>query len=410
MLCKIPKSLPLTFESIEAHLRSEGTFTPLRWGGFGQDQESWLVEAVGFGLESSLAGVFAPLEAPVPLSNAQPVTVLSLPTGIGCSIGGYGGDASLVASLFGEVSGYLIGNPNIVNAGAWQCLPPNFLYVEGFSLDAFLAGQLALRPRPRQAPHRIGLILAGDLTDLELAREMLVIEAAQMIWGLDFVGCASASGFSCQLELQGGLSSGSVSGLESLFAAGEELLGQGATALAVLARMPHSENENAYWAGAGPDPIGGLEAIISHLLSARFLLPCAHAPVWEAEGLLGKFDRRVASELSSFSFLPSVLGGLARAPSLIPFACRQHGDLSVLEVNNFVHPFDCWLGRGALLAASRSWIECYAVRNNFSGLGLTPESLGFGGRVQTFQNYFELAGWLVARGAGIASGALRYLL
>src|SRR5688572_4364736 len=43
--------------------------------------------------------------------------VLSIvPTGVGCSIGGYAGDAAPVTSLLAATADYLVTNPNAVNA------------------------------------------------------------------------------------------------------------------------------------------------------------------------------------------------------------------------------------------------------------------------------------------------------
>ena len=48
--------------------------------------------------------------------------------------------------------------------------------------------------------------------------------------------------------------------------------------LAELGDMP-PELEASYQSGVGVDPIGGLEAILSHLLVAELGVPAAHAPL-----------------------------------------------------------------------------------------------------------------------------------
>ena len=49
-------------------------------------------------------------------SPAAPLpTVMVLPTGIGCAIGGYAGDALPAARLLAAASGCLITHPNVMN-------------------------------------------------------------------------------------------------------------------------------------------------------------------------------------------------------------------------------------------------------------------------------------------------------
>src|SRR5574344_1845279 len=68
-----------------------------------------------------------------------------VPTGIGASIGGYAGDASVWARKFAQKSSLIV-NPNVVNAGCFSGITDNMLYVEGYSLDEFFKGNLCLKP------------------------------------------------------------------------------------------------------------------------------------------------------------------------------------------------------------------------------------------------------------------------
>ena len=45
-------------------------------------------------------------------------TLLVIPTGIGCELGGYAGDAIPAARLLAAASGCLITHPNVMNAAA----------------------------------------------------------------------------------------------------------------------------------------------------------------------------------------------------------------------------------------------------------------------------------------------------
>ena len=62
-----------------------------------------------------------------------------VPTGIGASIGGFAGDASIWARKLSKKC-KLIVNPNVVNAACFSGINDNMLYVEGFTLDEFFKG------------------------------------------------------------------------------------------------------------------------------------------------------------------------------------------------------------------------------------------------------------------------------
>ncbi|NDD68677.1 MAG: DUF3326 domain-containing protein, partial [Synechococcaceae bacterium WB9_4xC_028] len=64
-------------------------------------------------------------------------TLLLVPTGIGCAIGGYAGDALPSARLLAAASGCLITHPNVMNGAALYWRDPRIHYVEGYGLDRF---------------------------------------------------------------------------------------------------------------------------------------------------------------------------------------------------------------------------------------------------------------------------------
>ena len=73
-------------------------------------------------------------------------TVLIIPSGIGCSLGGYAGDAIPAARLLAAASGCLITHPNVMNGASLYWSDPRVHYVEGYGLDHFLTGEFLLRP------------------------------------------------------------------------------------------------------------------------------------------------------------------------------------------------------------------------------------------------------------------------
>ena len=83
-------------------------------------------------------------------------TIFLIPTGIGCPVGGFAGDAIPAARLLAASSGCLITHPNVMNGGSLFWPDKRMHYVEGFSLDRFAAGDLMLRPVRQQ---RVGVLL-----------------------------------------------------------------------------------------------------------------------------------------------------------------------------------------------------------------------------------------------------------
>ena len=66
------------------------------------------------------------------------VVVNIIPTGIGCSIGGYAGDATPTANLLASTVDYLITNPNTVNASNFINLKIMLSMQKGILLTYFV--------------------------------------------------------------------------------------------------------------------------------------------------------------------------------------------------------------------------------------------------------------------------------
>ena len=71
-----------------------------------------------------------------------------------------------------------------------------------------------------------------------------------------------------------------VKNLNTLKQASEKLLNRGAEAIAIVCSFPEDDGSD-YANGIGADPVGGVEAIISHYISKELKVPCAHAPAFE---------------------------------------------------------------------------------------------------------------------------------
>lgn len=334
-------------------------------------------------------------------------TVLIIPTGIGCQQGGFAGDGLPVARLLGAASGCLITHPNILNAASLYWPDRRIHYTEGWALDRFCQGQMALRPHHR---HCLGLLLDGGLEPDLLERHRQAAAAARFSLGLPIGPEVVTPGpLGVRLEQGGsGVSWGGLDRVDLLLEAGHQLQHRGATAVAVVTRFPDESPTSSvlqdYRHGQGVDALAGAEAVISHLLVRELGLPCAHAPALRPLPLLSDVDPRAAAEELGYTFLPSVLAGLSRAPQLIPAAAAQGGDLLIHQVGAMVAPHGA-MGGPAVLAAAEQSIPILAVHNP-SQLEVTAAALGLEGVINV-ANYQEAAGVALSLREGLDHGALQ---
>ena len=343
-------------------------------------------------------------------SSAAPLpTLLVIPTGIGCAVGGYAGDALPAARLLAAASGCLITHPNVMNGAALYWSDPRIHYVEGSSLDRFAAGELVLRPVRSQ---RVGLLFDAGIEPELRQRHLQVADGCRATLGLD-IGPVVTTDAPLDVTLSLGASGASWGRLgrpDALLRAGEQLKDAGATAIAVVARFPDdpdSEALAAYRQGSGVDALAGAEAVISHLLSRHLGLPCAHAPALSPLPLDPDLDPRAAGEELGFTFLPCVLVGLSRAPDLLPAAvpgvAAGAPSLMIDAVGAVIAPAGA-LGGAAVLACADRGIPLIAVDNSCL-LDVTAEALGL--PLLPAASYAEAAGLVLALREGVSPAALQ---
>ncbi|MEB3263786.1 MAG: DUF3326 domain-containing protein [Synechococcus sp.] len=336
------------------------------------------------------------------------LTLLVVPTGIGCDQGGYAGDALPAARLLAAASGALVTHPNVMNGASLYWSDPRVHYVEGSALDRFARGALALRPVRRQ---HLGLLLDAGLEEELRLRHLQVAEACRATLGLEIVAVHTTD-TPLEVSLQQGASGaswGSLGRPDALLRAGEVLRRAGATAIAVVARFPddpESEALAAYRGGSGVDALAGAEAVISHLLTAHLGLPCAHAPALRPLPLDPGLDPRAAGEELGFTFLPCVLVGLSLAPDLVALPSggipASAGLLLSEDIGAVVAPAGA-LGGEAVLACAERGVPLIAVHNPCV-LQVDGEALGL--PVLPAASYAEAAGLVLALREGIAPAAL----
>ncbi|WP_094554754.1 DUF3326 domain-containing protein [Synechococcus sp. 1G10] len=341
-------------------------------------------------------------------------TLLVIPTGIGCAIGGYAGDGLPAARLLAAASGCLITHPNALNAAALYWSDPRIHYVEGWALNRFAAGDLALAP---VASQRVGLLLDAGIEEELRLRHLQVAEACRASLGLS-IGPVLSTDAPLEVSLSlgpSGASSGLIGRPDALIRAGERLLQAGATAIAVVARFPDEPSSEAlasYRQGSGVDALAGAEAVISHLLSRQLGIPCAHAPALAPLSLDPRLDPLAAAEELGHTFLPCVLVGLSRAPNLIPLRPAPSPGLEFFG-GDLIHPSRIGavvapagaLGGEAVLACAERGIPLIAVEGNPSLLNVSAEHLGL--RTIAAASYAEAAGLVLALREGLQPEALR---
>ena len=360
-------------------------------------------------------------------------TLLVIPTGVGCVVGGYAGDGLPAARLLAAASGCLITHPNVMNGASLYWSDRRIHYVEGWALDRFAAAELALAP---VAGRRVGLLLDAGIEPQLRARQLQAAEACRATLGLS-IGPVVTTEVPLGVGLSLGPSGSSWGTLErpdALLRAGEKLVAAGATAIAAVARFPEdpeSEALVAYRAGSGVDALAGAEAVISHLLVRHLGIPCAHAPALAPLPLDPDLDPRAAAEELGHTFLPCVLVGLSRAPDLLPLGpddvtargwpgqpdrwpagrfgsgqelTRAGGLLEASSLGAVVAPAGA-LGGEAVLACAARGVPLIAVAGNACLLEVSGEALGL--EVISANSYAEAAGLVLALREGLDPAMLR---
>lgn len=327
--------------------------------------------------------------------NQRPYTVvLIVPTGVGAAIGGYAGDALPVARAIASVADRLITHPNVLNGAQLYWSLPNAFYVEGYGLDQFAAGKWGLTPVHQ---NRIGLILdRGIEPDLQL-RQLQAADAARATLGLNLTDYVVTDA-PLNVELRtstSGASWGTIGNPDSLLRSAEVLINKaGAEAIAVVARFPDDTDSVAlqqYRHGQGVDPLAGAEAVISHLVVKNFQIPCAHSPALSPLSLDPDLSPRSAAEELGYTFLPSVLVGLSRAPQFLTKSGipAYQSYIWANQVDAVVVPATA-CGSSALLSLSKSRVQVIAVRENQTQMQVPPEPLGI--KAIQVNSYLEALG------------------
>ena len=316
--------------------------------------------------------------------NGEKLGAFIIPTGVGACIGGFAGDASPYARKLSEKC-RLIVNPNVVNAGGFSGINDKMFYVEGFSLDEFFKGKIKLKP---SVNNRIGVIFDRAIPEHIINVHINTINAVKAVYGIDIPFweiCSKNVGVNFKID-ENGISNGSIENPETIINSGKSLLDKGCDALAIVCMFENPEIDNLeYSSGAGVDPVGGVEAIISHLISKELRVPCAHSPAFDDLEVTTKIvDSKAASEYITPTFLPCILLGLNNAPLL-----STRDGIGIENLDFLIMPYNS-LGSTPVFECVKREIPIYAVKENSTVLDVTAERLGLNGitQIEKYDNLY----------------------
>ena len=289
-----------------------------------------------------------------------------IPTGVGASIGGFAGDASKWARKLAKQYNLIV-NPNTVNAACFSGITENMLYTEGFTLDEFFKGNLRLLP---SINNRIGVVFDKSIPTNVLNVHINTINAVKTVYDInviDYEITDESVGVEFFID-NSGCSMGNVSNLITLKKATQKLVNKGCNAIAIVCHFPEDQGTD-YANGIGVDPVGGVEAIISHYISKEFKLPCAHAPAFSDISISTDIvDKRCSAEYITPTFLPCILIGLHQAPQI-----SEKEGYSIDNLEFLVYPANS-LGGIPVLEMLKRNKKVYAIKENSTVLDVTKQN------------------------------------
>jgi hypothetical protein len=342
------------------------------------------------------------------------IASMIVPTGVGSSIGGYAGDAGPALKLLSSVCDVMITHPNVANGAGLFSLPDNGLYVEGYGLDQFFRGHWQLQPVRK---NRIGVLLDCGMPEEAKVIQKNAIHAVQAVLGVDILTVQETrQPIQVALSLsETGTSTGEVANINALIEDAQQLKAQGTEAIALVALLPDADSHK-YTQGQGVDPIGGIEAILSHTLVKALEIPIAHAPVFADS--LGQMELsevvhpKAAAEAITPTFLPCVLQGLSRAPQFVKRQTSiqnpiQQNVIPISQLDALVVPVDALGGLPTLFCLEKG-IPIIAVGENTTVCEV-ESPLWRQGKLWLAHTYFEACGFLQALRQGISLPAERLI-
>ena len=262
-------------------------------------------------------------------------------------------------------------------------MPENVLYVEGSTLNRFVAGEIYLEP---VFSNRI-LLACNKPVPNELVN---AASAARCTLGVhvDIVGLDTP--LVMEATIVNGSASGNVFGWQELV---DQVKGYFFDALAIATKIdvPLDTAKEYVKSGRGVNPWGGVEAVASKLIGQALNKPVAHSPYGHTLGddFNDIVDARMAAEFVSETYIHCVFKGLSRAPRI-----NLERGISIEDVSCLITPHGCF---GDIHEECHcEEIPMYAIIENKTVLTIEDH-----GGTTYVNNYLEMAGILSCMKAGI---------
>ena len=301
----------------------------------------------------------------------KPIIALSIPTGIGANIGGYAGDFGYIAREFSKYF-YCIVNPNAVNGGILSAINNDMAYLEGYLFDDFFKGNISITPKKENKTNKIGVIFDSAIPQNIINVHLNTINALRMVQGIETIEIEYAKKpVGVEIIIKNNISSGNLNNPNAIVEAAEKLIQKGAQAIAVICYFNEDAEDINYSNANGIDPIGGIEAVISHIITQKFKIPAAHAPAFSNIDISEKTENpKVSSEMISSTYLPCIMQGLSIAPDINK---NNKGKINNKDVQYLIVPYDA-MGSPAVLSCVKHSIKIITVKNKTT-LNVTKEKM-----------------------------------
>ena len=319
------------------------------------------------------------------------IGVFIVPTGIGAEIGGHSGDATPAAKLIAAACDKLIVHPNVVNASDINEMTENMLYVEGSMLDRYLQGGIGLQEV------RSNKILV--VTNPPVKNEIVnAVSAARACIGADIAIMELQEPLVMRGYVEDGKATGTIDGIEALIK--QVVSSKHYFDVMVVSSQIETDDEDVreYLESDGGTNIwGGVEAMLSKILSKEFNKPVFHAPIENSE-FFKKYneiiDPRKSAEMVSTCYIHCCLKGAHKAPRIykasggIPMP-----DFLVTPDRVFGPPHVACLEKGIPIIAVS---ENKTVLQDVTAMGFIKVG-----------NYLEAAGVILAMKQGLSLESIR---
>ena len=152
------------------------------------------------------------------------IVALSIPTGIGCEIGGYAGDFGYIAREFSKHF-HTIVNPNAVNGGILSAINYDMSYLEGFLFDEFFCNSISIKPKKPHETNKIGVIFDSGIKKEILNVHLNTLSALKMVQGVDIVDVSyTKKPTGIELSIQNNVSVGSIAHPETILNSAKDLI------------------------------------------------------------------------------------------------------------------------------------------------------------------------------------------